>query len=297
MLTAREYVHQIFDLRQQYRDDNSWVGEWRTGSWNDPAQMTEYIVSAYKLYAATARNALKFTLLGGTEIRLEKELILNFGVTAANGIQDKVTEDIVIEEQRRRGLIASNRLNHPSARVSVRGVGSILSEKNWTPILNDSLILGCITGNQEFHLALTPAEQADYQSLEHFVTARAVFDVKTPEAIWKASAYEIWRRFLNSQKRMFFFPNGGGPRVFTREILGLAFFGYRTHITKNQLSFLPGRGARERPDFSTYLRKLREAGFHKPSNETKITGIISEFLFNDPDALGSPWPRDTKVKV
>jgi hypothetical protein len=111
-----------------------------------------------------------------------------------------------------------------------------------------------------------------------------------------AKLTDAWKKFLNSQKRMFFFP-WGGPRVFTREILGLNFFGYVPEFSWHQLGFRPGSGRRERPDFRTYLRKLRDVGFQAPANQAAIMETISTYLFNDRAAIGSPWPATTKTVV
>jgi hypothetical protein len=95
---------------------------------------------------------------------------------------------------------------------------------------------------------------------------------------------------------MFFFP-WGGPRVFTRELLGLHFFGYKPEFSWHQLGFHAGAGRRVPPDFRTYLQKLRDIGFHAPADQAKIMEAISIYLFNDPTAIGSPWPPTTKTAV
>ncbi len=297
MLSRQQYVQQLFELKDQYRQDNAWVGNW-TESWNDEAVMTKFIGFAYNLYAATARNALQLTVLGGTEIRLDDAYIRNFGVTSANGIQDKETERWVRTEQVMRGWRAKNpdaRARNPvGSPVSVTGVGSILSEKGWTPILNDSLILGAITGNQDFVLGLTPGEQVDWNTMNGAKvnkTANLASRFGDTTALIGA-----WKSFLNSQRRMFFFP-WGGPRVFTRELLGLHFFGYKPEFSWYQLGFQTGTGRRLPPDFRTYLRELRNVGFHQPTNQAKIMETISTYLFNDAKALGAPWPATTKTAV
>jgi hypothetical protein len=297
MLPVQQFTNQLFTLKDQYRRDNAWIGNWDE-SWNDEAIMTKFIGFAYALYAATARNVLNLTVLGGTEIRLDDTYVRNFGVTAANGIQDKETERSVREEQTRRGWRAIN--PHPSSRnpdkspAPVTGVGSILSEKGWTPILNDSLILGAITAGQDFALGLTPAEQTDWNVMNGAKANRtAVVAARfgdTPALI------NAWKSFLNSQKRMFFFP-WGGPRVFTRELLGLHFFGYKPEFSWHQLGFHADAGKRVPPDFRTYLQKLRDVGFQAPANQAKIMETISIYLFNDPTAIGSPWSSTTKTVV
>jgi len=298
MLTVQQYTNQLFDLRDEYRQDNAWVGKWNE-SWNDEDVMTKFIGFGYNLYAATARNALHLTVLGGTEIRLDETYIRNFGVTAANGIQDAETKKWVSSEQRRRAIRRAfpQRTQNPDRSVvSVTGVGSILSEEGWTPILNDSLILGAITGGQDFALGLTPAEQADWNVMNGASINRTA--VLSARFGGSAAMLDAWKSFFNSQKRMFFF-EWGGPRVFTRELLGLSFFGYKPEFSWHQLGFYPAPGKRIPPDFRTYVRKLRELGFHDPTpqNQAKMTAAISTFLFSDPAAIGYPWPANTKTKV
>ena len=303
MLSKQQFTNQLFDLRDQYRTDNAWVGKWDE-SWNDEDVMTKFITCAYNLYAATARNALKLTVLGGTEIRTDETYVRNFGVTSANGIQEEDTRTIVHAEQIRRRM--RKRFPHQAARnpdlsyTRVTGSGSILSEKGWTPILNDSLILGAINAGQVFKLGLTPAEQVDWKVMNEKKQEKAA-QSKTAFLAGKFGGTQAmnnaWKAFFNSQKRMFFF-DWGGPRVFTRELLGLHFFGYKPEFSWHQLGFYAS-DKRPPSDFRTYLQKLREVGFHAPTNhnQAKIIETISEFLFNDSKALGSPWPPTTKTKV
>ena len=166
MLTWQQFKLQLFNLEDEYRQDNEWVGRWPQ-SWNDPTVMARFLRFAFELYSATATNRLKLTVLGGTEIRTAEDYVRNFGVTAANGIQDDDTVRWVMSERARR----AGRANHPDrmarnpdqSPAPVTGSGSILSEKGWTPILNDSLILGAIHAGQDFALGLTPQEQEDWQ--------------------------------------------------------------------------------------------------------------------------------------
>lgn len=122
-------------------------------------------------------------------------LIKNFGVTGANGIQDRVTVRIVQNKRRTRALRArfpkdgagvlnprflERSANTPELRQErdelkqrtaarlaspVTLGGSILSEQNWPPILHDALILGGISSGQIFRLGLIPKEQAAWRKL------------------------------------------------------------------------------------------------------------------------------------
>lgn len=284
MLSKKAYIDELFAIEDKYRLDNDWVGKWNP-SWNDKNVMTQFINAAYNLYHATSTNALKLTLLGGTEIRLDKPLVKAFGVTAANGIQDALTEQWVqsaIKSRNKNARGAAPGLNVPAP---VTGSGSILSEKMWTPILNDSLILGAITGGQDFVLALTPDEQRDWDQLNGAkVTRTQVLASRFGET---PALKDAWKEFLNAHKLMFFGP--WGPRVFCREILGLKWFGYKPQFSWHQLGFFSGSGTRLMPSFRTYVDKLHRVHFHTPCDERTITAEISTFLFGDATALGNPW--------
>jgi hypothetical protein len=282
MLSKEQYIKQIFELKNEYRQDNQWVGNWDE-SWNDENVMTRFIEAAYKLYYATSTNALRLTLLGGTEIRLDRPLVKAFGVTAANGIQDPQTKlwvEIAIYSRKQIGKGAAVGLNKPA---SVTGSGSILSEKMWTPILNDSLILGAITAGQDFVLALTPEEQQGWERMNGGkVNKTQVLAARFGET---ASLKSAWKSFINAHKRMFF--DTFGPRVFAREIPGLKWFGYKPEFSWHQPGYFPAH--RQMPSFKTYLAKLRGVHFQFPCDQAAVTREISEFLFGDAKALGNPW--------
>ncbi|MEM9586219.1 MAG: hypothetical protein AAGA03_02965 [Planctomycetota bacterium] len=292
MLSKKQFTEQIFDtdLRRDYRDDNRWV-ETMIGNWSDETVMTNFIGCAYKVYSATATNALQLTILGGTEIRFDDSMIRNFGVTAANGTQDAETSKYVRQEIRRRRMRSHNQnekrpflSNAPHRRITpVKGVGSILSEKGWTPILNDALIIGAINARQEFAIALTPKEQKHWKRLND----SKITKVAATSAAFGASAALIkaWKEFFNTKAYVFF--RGQYPRVFARELLGLYFFGYEPVFSWHQLGFRR-KDPTLRPDFRTYIDKLRDVGFQGPTNKTRVMKTLSEFLFNDEDALTDP---------
>jgi hypothetical protein len=292
MLNQQEFIRQLFDLKDQYREDNEWVGKWQE-TWNDPVVMTRFIEAAYNLYRATATNALHLTLLGGTEIRLDKSLVKAFGVTAANGIQDAQTklwvENAIYSRKHnaQAARVGPNSRNPDRVPAPVTGSGSILSEQRWTPILNDSLILGAITAGQTFVLAFTPEEQLDWDRMNGAkVNKTQVLAARFGET---PALKNAWKAFLNDHPKMFF--DNFGPRVFTRELLGLKWFGYKPEFSWHQLGFFAGSGARQMPSFQTYVDKLRAVHFQNPCDKTRITAEISTFLFNDARALGNPWTK------
>jgi len=202
-----------------YRHQNAWVGKWEV-SWLNEKNMDDYIGYAWRLYEATSRNRFNLTLLGSAEIRKDKYYVRNFGVTGANGIHflDKETEAILNE--------AKKENDREDLRRAATGAGvenpmfgdqpiSILSEKGWTPLLNDALIIGAVTGKQEFFLALTESEGTSWEKIK---------------AAGGGVAKETWRKFFHHNQQMFYDQNLGTPRVFARELMGLAAFGYSLNL-------------------------------------------------------------------
>ncbi|TQV77188.1 hypothetical protein FLL45_04370 [Aliikangiella marina] len=294
MLSQEQFINQLFELRAQYRTDNAWVGSWDE-SWNDDEVLAKFIRCAFNLYEATARNNLKLTLLGGTEIRLDDQYIRNFGVTGVNGIQDESTR-IHIRNARERWLknylYTGNKPPKPYAPVN--GTGSILSEKSWTPILNDALIIGAITGGQDFALALTPEEQNAWKLMfpedrDDPNTARPLGGKINHLVDQFGQGKSKWKRFLKTRKDMFIDPGYRNLRVFSRELLGLYFAGYEPVFTSQQLGFRPSN--KPNPlDFKIYLHKLRKLGFQNSvANRRVLMQEISKFLFDDAQALGQDW--------
>lgn len=167
-MNRHEFRREIRPLWNYYREDNSWVGTWDK-SWNDDDDMGDYVDAAFRLYQATSTNALRLVLLGGTGIRMNKHLVSNFGVTAANGIQDQPTRVHVVAEEAAR----QNDQVRPQPPVPVRGVGSILSENLWTPLLNDALIVGAAAAGQQFQIALENGYHESWRDCEQFIQWKA----------------------------------------------------------------------------------------------------------------------------
>ncbi|OYP38163.1 hypothetical protein [Rhodopirellula sp. MGV] len=289
MISQIEFARQFTtELKRDYLRDNQWFAK-VCEDWTQEDILTELINAAYKLYVATASNALKLTVLGGTEIRMDSQLVRSFGVTAANGIQDEKTREIVQKELLRRSSLAKSR-NDAATRMPPRlrrinrvtKVGSILSERRWSPILNDTLIIGAITGRQHFVLALTENEQRAWE-LQHdgkfnkFSVARSTFD--------KNECKQAWKEFLQQQTQMFFDDNYGNPRVFARELIGLCTFGYKPEFSWHQLGFsYSNNGEHAALNFRNYVQALANINF-QDADRTSLLEKLGEFLFEDRTAL------------
>ena len=293
MLSRDQFVTQVLDVSQKYIDDNTWFHRFVT-DWRDVQKMVKLVLSAYKLYRATATNTLKLTLLGGTEIRSDDAYIRNFGVTGASGIQDDDTARYVVTEIMRRDARARNvdpNANNPdNTQVPVLG-GSILSEKDWSPLLNDALIIGSVTSHQLFSLALTVTEQADWltqnyddqglnpQQVEAEEKKRKMMHLKRAFG-HKIDCKRAWEEFFDNHEGMLWNQQDNCPRVFARELLGLSCFEYEPIFTWHEVYFRLKKGKAPRPRFDRYIQKLRDVGFENgAANKATIMGAVNDFLF------------------
>lgn len=300
------FNREIEGLTTIYRQDNRWVGWWRHASWNNDCVMPAYIRAAYRLYEATALNELEFVVLGGTSIRMARDLIFNFGITGVNGIQDAPTVVAARAAQADReapradaddnGVRVPPPANPDNRVVPVTGVGSILSEDRWTPILNDALIVGSATAQHDFVIALDRYEQGIWRECEttlrpELERMRARYALRyggnPPDAFLKDTRqYKqmVWQRFFSWNMGMFWDSNRNNPRVLTRELLGLSMFGYEVKLGDKQIGFRPRINAPD-PTFTAYVRGLRNLRFHDNRARARIMREISTFLLGDQHAI------------
>ena len=196
-------------------------------------------------------------VLGDTKIRKDPALVQNFGLASAGGVQDKEEVAMVARLNREREAL------YGRSHVDVVGTGSILSDKNWSPLLNDSLMLGGMHTGQEFVFAEDRANTVP--------TAAA----GTPQEWWNT----VFLTFPD-----ILWGDWGAPRVYARELLGLKTFEYTPVFSYHQVTYTPGNNTSG--TFSQYLAALKGVGFEDPkTNKQRIIRAISEWLFGDPMAL------------
>ncbi len=143
--------------------------------------------------------------------------------------------------------------------VPVTNSGSILSDSKWSPLLNDALILGGAHAGVDFVFAEDRAHTVPQVHATPQEWWRVVFNTY-PDILW-----EKW-----------------GPRVFTRELVGLKMCGYQPVFSYQQLGFA-SRGAQPK-NFSDYLKELSDINF-KSGDKVTIIGHIAKFLFGSESAL------------
>jgi hypothetical protein len=277
-MSAFAFYQQAFTAFQQYSLDNAWFDFQKPGSKFDMQAPVSYIFAAYGAYEKVYENPTKITLLGDTKLRTDYDLVMNFGLSSARGVQEEECKKFIQELQNKRQVIKDQEpikdpkilLINPNAKggkaVAVEGSGAILSTQKWSPMLNDSFILAGVHYGHDFALALTGDETVAYGNL-------------APEKDDK----ERWRLFfLKSATSLW---SGAFPRVFLRELIGLMTFGYEPRFHKDQLGFVPVNDkAADEGTLSSYLTALSNVGFHRGDKE-KCLGVIAKYLFGDAGAL------------
>jgi len=313
------FKREVEGLTTIYRQDNRWVSWWRHANWNNACVMPAYIRAAYRLYEATARNELDFVVLGGTSIRMARDLIFNFGITGVNGIQDRPTVVAARAAQADRAAprpdVDENGAPVPPPAdpdnrvVPVTGVGSILSEDRWTPILNDALIVGSATAQHDFVIALDRYEQGIWREceatlrpdLERMRTRYAQRYGGNPNDAFLKNTEEyrcmVWQRFFSWNIGMFWDTHLNIPRVLTRELLGLAMFGYEVKLGDKQIGFRPNTNAPD-PTFAHYVTGLRNVRFHdNAAARARIMRALSTFLLGHRYAISFRADRPAPAAV
>jgi hypothetical protein len=318
-IVATTFVSEVAPLLDTYKRDNAWYN-WNTG-YNNAGSTQELVFIAWKCYKGTTKNALGRVVLGDTKIRSDRELVQSFGLASAAGVQedaDRLAMEALM--QKRVAWAAGGTVGRAT---EVIGPGSVLSTKHWSPLLNDSLILAGIHTRQDFHLALNDDEQKLWAALprvsavptelvrtkrpanapassglgqSEFDKRRATFGAAVKSAPTKpvfplmpqgasppGTAQEKWASFICQHPRVLW--ESWGPRVFARELLGLKFFGYTPYFSDIELGFTctdPGKAGAA--SFQDYLRGLSALGYEK-GNRSAVIGALSEFLFDDVNAL------------
>jgi hypothetical protein len=275
MYTKVTYVEAVQRLIPRYKRENMWFARW----W--PKDDEDTLYNGWRMYEKASQNGLGFLLLGDTAIRTNKALLLNFGLTSAHGVQEEKDRAMIKQLMNQRRAIATPSM--PA--VKLKGPGSILSDKEWSPLLNDSFILGGIKSCQEFHLAddafhaFNPVKPIAAPSL--VAQRREMFGQAAKGYAPNPSdlAKDKWKAYFQATPTVFWNLDYNVPRVFAREVIGLKTFGYKPVWSLHELGFVcaePNRATSA--DFLWYLNALSDVNFGD-ADRARIMAVISEYLF------------------
>ena len=291
-----------------YVSDNSWFG-FKLEK-DDPKGPKQSIAMAWLAYEKTTGATAGALILGDTKLRSNEALVFNFGLSSAGGVQEEESLRMIEDIMNRRQAIATGApvpgawspmmaatgamdsmspgplspMRSPmssmtstsssttsSRAVPVVGSGSILSTRGWSPMLNDSFIMGGVHSGHQFHVALNNEEAGLFgRTSNSGLTGR-----------------DNWRLFIRANPRMLWDSERGVPRVLMREFICLKASGYAPNFEREQLIFGNKKdGAADQAGFRVYLTALHELGFQRAAeSKDKLAKAVSEFLFEDGDAL------------
>jgi len=271
MWTNEEFWMRASKCWNQYQSQEDWFKDWR----NRNADL--YILAGLKMYRSVSLGGL-MPLLGDAKIRQDGTLVGNFGLASGSGSEDQKMIDKLNKDRKD---IAHKSI---APAIPVSGSGSILNDKKWSPLVNDSFILGGVHRGMEFHLALQDFDQFDQelqnrrQAFGPVAPQYAAARVRTPEYY-----QQKWKVYLIANPEVLWNGSFACPRIFARELIGLKTFGYVPSFNFGGLGFRPGSGGGN-ADFFQYLTALREAGF-ATLDKARILSSISGFLFGDAKGL------------
>lgn len=266
----------------------------------------------WNLYAASRDNALGFLLLGEVSMRSKLALVQNFGLTSAYGHEDDepwlspwLGRDLKdpVEAKKYLGAIDPATLDAKknAALQRLQGPGSILSDRLWTPLMNDAWLLGGVHKQQTFHhvtdglgelkliAALNKLTNPEMTKKLAFEATRARFGkaVQSAKAPIQARIDAAWRDWFVDNPHYLY--ESWGPRVLTRELIGLMSFGYRPEFTRQEMLFVSANPkAAEDATFTAYSSALERLGFHDgpdPSAKRSVLKALSKWLFGDATVL------------
>ncbi|MEJ8824822.1 hypothetical protein WKW80_22760 [Variovorax humicola] len=303
----------VDEVRREYatiKGQNIWAKKYFEQEMPSDSGLHQAEVSAQRcwaLYTASRDNALGFLLLGEVSMRSKIALVQNFGLNSAFGHEDdEPWLSPWLGSEIKNPLEAQAHLsNIDPATLDARkhahlgglqGPGSILSDRLWTPLMNDAWLLGGVHKEQSFHLVteglgeqklVAAMDALRDQALLEQTRADPGASPTSNNATLQVLVQEVWRQWFVDNPQYLY--ESWGPRVLTRELLGLMSFGYQPMFTRQELGFRC-TDARRAADatISAYSDALDRLGLHKgndPAARSAVLQALSAWLFARDDVL------------
>ena len=279
----------------EHKADNAWFTSY-------PQNLDKYTTdSCYSAYTKSYSVLTETLLLGDTKLRSDHELVQNFGLSSANGVQEESARPVIDQAQAMRDRVAMGVPAPPagasasapslprapslptmpmagssaaagagsaapsSGAIPVVGAGSILSTTGWSPMLNDSFIMGGVHGLHSFKLALVGDDLATFNSISS-----------------AGGPKERWRQYFELNKDSYWCTRHNVPRVFTREVIGLSAFGYKPTLAMGEITFDYGTEAKAKgATLTKYRTELNTARVTGNKDETAVKARFLAYLFSE----------------
>ncbi|MEJ0035905.1 MAG: hypothetical protein WDO68_07465 [Gammaproteobacteria bacterium] len=303
LINRVQFLTQANDMINMYDQDNRWFMFLTGGVWEKDWLSGQYICVAHECYQKVPHATAELLLLGDTKIRKEKHLVSSFSLSSAKDETDPEVANLVADINKKRNLYQQTAKPYdpvkdkleklaPNKPLPVADEGSILSTRGWSPMLNDAFIMGGAHANINFFLALNKEEGEKWGAMRSMtvkdLTARyeKISKGGSPAKLDDAEvAKGTWLRFFRENPQMLWDEERKIPRVFMRELIGLASFGYKPRFNPSQLGFLCADESKaDGATLPKYMAALRGVGFEVPNKE-KLLQTVGNFLFEDAGAL------------
>lgn len=304
-----EFERRLKAVLPDYVRHNDWFNGHQytpgTRQRNNPDRFRPYINAAWLVYNNVGNLGLNFILLGDTEIRKETQLLKSFGILSSNTQPQEDSVTAKVEEavffRKVAGARATTGAYSPKGIVSTTETGSILSTQNWSPMLNDSMIISGASRGLDFCYTLNESEAESFRKIQLIYGTRnanaqafpgggANRDAHIAQARQQRQqrqqrAETVWQAYFKSNPHALW--KGGLPRVFIRELLGLIHFGYQAIVDEQQINFVaPAALNPGNIGFAGYLGYLQQSGYFTNQRD-QLIDTISNYLFQDAEALST----------
>lgn len=308
--SKQQFVAEVTNAYSSIKAKNSWANKYFELEMQGIGPKTEKDISArrcWKLYLASRGNALGVLLLGEVSMRSKHALVQNFGLTSAFGHEDDepwlspwlgtALKDPIAAQPRLAGIDPRTLDETKNIHLQpLQGGGSILSDRLWTPLMNDAWLLGGVHARQSFHLVTEGigeqklvAAMEKLQHKEKFERSRANFGgLHAPyTATVPAQIKEVWRQWFIDNPHCLY--ETWGPRVLVRELIGLMSFGYQPNFSRHELAFeCVDETKAGNATIEAYSNHLELLHFHDGITHLTKESVLkafSQWMFGRSDAL------------
>jgi hypothetical protein len=279
--TIRWVTDKLIEVRSTYIADNDWFHFDSVAPGGPPMTIEKYIDAAARAYVHV-RSTVVPLLLGDTKLRSDDEMRNAFGISNADAARTAGPPGSAAATSSAVPIAGSSMTiagSRPPGAPAAAAPGGILDNPKWSPMLNDAFILAGVNKKKQFVFKAVGDDENYFNSIPRPAPAG------TDKQAQINAGLPVWQEFF--LHRPYLIWSDGKPRVFARELLGLAAFNYKAAPIGAQLSFdCPDPHAHgHRKTFANYLQALNAAKFTKPTSKTVVIETISKFLFGKPEAL------------
>jgi hypothetical protein len=161
--------------------------------------------------------------------------------------------------------------------------------------MNDAWLLGGVHKRMSFHLVTEGLGQQKLVAAMDGLNRQALFQqrvarfgqVHPPSQVLAKKVEAVWLQWFRDNPEYLY--ETWGPRVLTRELIGLMTFGYQPSFRREELGFACADGKRASDaTIEGYSRALNDLGFHQGKDQgakRKVLSALSKWLFGNSDAL------------